>query len=373
MARFGFSASRVSSSAAVPWAPSAARASASQRRAGDAAAGAGPERRLLAGRGRIGGDGGGAVLGRADFRGGRQRGEGGEEEEAAHGRGLARGAMRTLVTLGHGYSAAALAASLAGWRVVGTTRSPREGGGDAGRRGRAGRLGRPRGGRPGDRRRRRAAGVAAARRRRRPGAGAPRRRAGGRRGRTGSATSRPPGVYGDRQGGWVDEESALEPSGERGRRRVAAEAAWRRPGCRCTISGWPGSTGRGAACSTACAPGGRSGWSSPGQVFSRIHVADVGARARRLARPPGPRARLQRRRRPAGAARGRDRLRRRLLGMPVPPTVPFEDGEAVADGASFWPEFEAGREPADQGRARGRARLPGLSRPDSRAVLAAGG
>ena len=31
--------------------------------------------------------------------------------------------MRTLVTLGHGYSASALAASLAGWRVVGTTRS----------------------------------------------------------------------------------------------------------------------------------------------------------------------------------------------------------------------------------------------------------
>src|SRR4051812_22821540 len=34
------------------------------------------------------------------------------------------------------------------------------------------------------------------------------------------------GVYGDRQGGWVDEASPLTPSGERGRRRLAAERAW---------------------------------------------------------------------------------------------------------------------------------------------------
>src|SRR5262245_2790201 len=34
------------------------------------------------------------------------------------------------------------------------------------------------------------------------------------------------GVYGDRSGGWVDETSPLAPSGERGRRRVAAESGW---------------------------------------------------------------------------------------------------------------------------------------------------
>src|SRR5262245_5554251 len=31
------------------------------------------------------------------------------------------------------------------------------------------------------------------------------------------------GVYGDRQGGWVDESSALTPTGERGKRRLTAE------------------------------------------------------------------------------------------------------------------------------------------------------
>jgi nucleoside-diphosphate-sugar epimerase len=34
------------------------------------------------------------------------------------------------------------------------------------------------------------------------------------------------GVYGNRGGGWVDETAELSPSGERGRRRVAAEAGW---------------------------------------------------------------------------------------------------------------------------------------------------
>src|SRR5262249_56662889 len=34
------------------------------------------------------------------------------------------------------------------------------------------------------------------------------------------------GVYGDRRGGWVDEGSALTPSGPRSTRRGAAERAW---------------------------------------------------------------------------------------------------------------------------------------------------
>ena len=34
------------------------------------------------------------------------------------------------------------------------------------------------------------------------------------------------GVYGDRGGGWVDEHAPLQPTGDRGRRRVVAEARW---------------------------------------------------------------------------------------------------------------------------------------------------
>ena len=35
------------------------------------------------------------------------------------------------------------------------------------------------------------------------------------------------GVYGDRDGGWVDETTPAAPTGERGRRRLAGETAWR--------------------------------------------------------------------------------------------------------------------------------------------------
>ncbi|MGI9403267.1 MAG: NAD(P)-dependent oxidoreductase, partial [Hyphomicrobium sp.] len=35
------------------------------------------------------------------------------------------------------------------------------------------------------------------------------------------------GVYGDRQGGWVDERSKTQPTSERSRHRLAAEDAWR--------------------------------------------------------------------------------------------------------------------------------------------------
>ena len=52
------------------------------------------------------------------------------------------------------------------------------------------------------------------------------------------------------------------PSGERGRRRVAAEAAWlalqRRTGCRCISSASPASTARAAARSIRCAQGTRA-------------------------------------------------------------------------------------------------------------------
>jgi len=87
------------------------------------------------------------------------------------------------------------------------------------------------------------------------------------------------GVYGDRQGGWVDEESALQPTGERGRRRVAAEAGWRALGQR---GGLPvhlfrlaGIYGPGRSAFDALRAGRAQRIEKPGQVFSRIHVADI--------------------------------------------------------------------------------------------------
>jgi nucleoside-diphosphate-sugar epimerase len=89
------------------------------------------------------------------------------------------------------------------------------------------------------------------------------------------------GVYGDRSGGWVDETSALSPSGERGRRRVATEAGWlelwRRHGAPVHIFRLAGIYGPGRSAFGALRAGTAKRIDKPGQVFSRIHVEDVAA------------------------------------------------------------------------------------------------
>ena len=120
------------------------------------------------------------------------------------------------------------------------------------------------------------------------------------------------GVYGDRGGGWVDEQSDLRPSGERGRRRVAAEAGWldlwRRSGVPVHIFRLAAIYGPGRSPFTALRDGTAKRIAKPGQVFSRIHVEDLAERARRLDRAAASRRGLQCLRRRAGAARGGRRL-----------------------------------------------------------------
>lgn len=87
------------------------------------------------------------------------------------------------------------------------------------------------------------------------------------------------GVYGDRAGGWVGETSALRPSGERGRRRVAAETGWlelwRRRGVPVHIFRLAAIYGPGRSPFEALRAGTARRIDKPGQVFSRIHVEDL--------------------------------------------------------------------------------------------------
>jgi nucleoside-diphosphate-sugar epimerase len=89
------------------------------------------------------------------------------------------------------------------------------------------------------------------------------------------------GVYGDRAGGWVDETSELRPTGERGRRRAAAEAAWldlwRRHGVPVHIFRLAGIYGPGRSAFDSLRQGRAQRIDKPGQVFSRIHVDDIAA------------------------------------------------------------------------------------------------
>lgn len=148
------------------------------------------------------------------------------------------------------------------------------------------------------------------------------------------------GVYGDRGGGWVDEESELRPSGERGRRRVAAEAGWldlwRRCGVPVHVFRLAAIYGPGRSPYQALRDGTAKRIDKPGQVFSRIHVEDLArVLAASIARPrPGavynvcddeaapPEAVV------AHAAG--------LLGIAPPRLVPFENAALSPMARSFY-------------------------------------
>lgn len=137
------------------------------------------------------------------------------------------------------------------------------------------------------------------------------------------------GVYGDRQGGWVDEESELDGSGPRGQARVRAEAAWQAlaqaHGLPLHIFRLAGIYGPGRGPFAKLRAGTARRIVKPGQVFSRIHVEDIAQVLKASIDNP----------RPGGIynlcdddpAPPQDVLEHaaHLLGLPVPPAVPFEE------------------------------------------------
>lgn len=98
------------------------------------------------------------------------------------------------------------------------------------------------------------------------------------------------GVYGDRKGGWVFEESRLAAQSLEGARRVAAERDWlevgRGMGLTVQVFRLPGIYGPGRSAFDRLREGRARRLAAPGQVFSRIHVDDLAAGlAASMARP----------------------------------------------------------------------------------------
>ena len=148
------------------------------------------------------------------------------------------------------------------------------------------------------------------------------------------------GVYGDRAGAWVDETAPLHPTGERGRRRVAAETRWLdlggRSGAPVHVFRLAGIYGPGRSGLDAVRSGRARRIVKPGQVFSRIHVADIAQVVRAsMARPrpgaiynvcdddPAP---------PADVIT----FACELLGVSPPPPVPIEQAELSEMALSFY-------------------------------------
>jgi nucleoside-diphosphate-sugar epimerase len=87
------------------------------------------------------------------------------------------------------------------------------------------------------------------------------------------------GVYGDHGGAWVDEATASRPGSARSRERLAAEQAWQTLGVRTGVSvailRLAGIYGPGQNALVQITRGNTRRVVKPGQVFNRIHVADI--------------------------------------------------------------------------------------------------
>ena len=89
------------------------------------------------------------------------------------------------------------------------------------------------------------------------------------------------GVYGDRDGGWVFENTPTSPQSDRSKRRVVAENQWKR--FRANIARLPGIYGPGRSALDRVKTGTARRIVKPGQVFSRGHVEDIASGLRLVA------------------------------------------------------------------------------------------
>jgi nucleoside-diphosphate-sugar epimerase len=145
-------------------------------------------------------------------------------------------------------------------------------------------------------------------------------------------------VYGDHQGGWVDEDTPLTPSTERGAARVQAEADWAALGLPLHIFRLAGIYGPGRGPFEKVRDGSARRIIKPGQVFSRIHVEDIAqVVAASIAHPHPGRAYNVCDDDPAppedviGHAA-------ELLGLPLPPAVAYDQAEMTPMARSFYAE-----------------------------------
>ena len=149
------------------------------------------------------------------------------------------------------------------------------------------------------------------------------------------------GVYGDHDGAWVSEESECRPSAQRSTERLKAEAGWfdlgRARGVPVAVLRLSGIYGPGRNALVNLASGTAKRVIREGQVFNRIHVADIAAALEHLGerglggvynvtddRPCPPQDVI-------AFAAG-------LMGVAPPPEVRFEDAALSPMALSFWGE-----------------------------------
>ena len=146
------------------------------------------------------------------------------------------------------------------------------------------------------------------------------------------------GVYGNHDGAWVDEQTALTPATKRGQLRVTAEAQWQALDLPLHIFRLAGIYGPGRGPFAKVRNGTARRIIKPNQVFSRIHVEDIAqVLAASIARPnPGAIYNLC----DDDPAPPEDVIAHAadLLGLPLPPAVDYETAEMTPMARSFYAE-----------------------------------
>ncbi|MCG5247821.1 SDR family oxidoreductase [Methylorubrum extorquens] len=150
------------------------------------------------------------------------------------------------------------------------------------------------------------------------------------------------GVYGDQGGAWIDETTPATPKSARSRDRLAVENAWLALGAETgkavQVFRLSGIYGPGRNPIVKLRDGRTQRIVKPGQVFNRIHVADIAATlAASIERPRGGAVYNVTDDEPAPPQTVTEHAAR-LTGLPLPPEVDFETADLSPMARSFYGE-----------------------------------
>lgn len=150
------------------------------------------------------------------------------------------------------------------------------------------------------------------------------------------------GVYGDRAGGWVDEDTLPAPTSDRGALRLRAEEQWqalaRDHGLPLQIFRLPSIYGPGRNALHALQTGKARRITRPGHISSRIHVEDLARVLRASMEKPTPDTIYNVCDDEPAAPAEVVAYAARLLGRPAPPEIPYDSPELSAMARSFYLE-----------------------------------
>ena len=150
------------------------------------------------------------------------------------------------------------------------------------------------------------------------------------------------GVYGDHGGAWIDEETLPDPKSARSRERLAAEEAWlglgAETGKAVQVFRLSGIYGPGRNPIVKLREGKAQRIVKAGQVFNRIHVADIAAALEASLDRPNPGAVYNVTDDEPAPPQVVTEHAARLAGLPVPPEIDFATASLSPMARSFYGE-----------------------------------